>query len=328
MIFGIRYIASESKMPLSESYEKIYSNEEVTLYKNPYALSLAYVVSGDINKVSFDKETAQKEGKTYISSDTPFERLNNLLTAMVGERITIYEPLAHSISKENSRESASRTKFSPVDDSVDSFVSFTAIGNSKNKEVYAYFPTLYYTDAAMYINGVEMGRYFNNASVGYIYVGSYSNVSDATVKFKINAEGIYLDRNVKYFYTLNEAELRRVYDILSCAQYEIEICEEDHFVGNITVENRNSVILTTIPYDKGWQITANGERIDAYMTLDALLAFNLNAGEYTLEMRYMPIQYIYGFLISLVGILALSLVVISDYKNNKRNRKEKLCLTI
>ena len=50
-------------------------------------------------------------------------------------------------------------------------------------------------------------------------------------------------------------------------------------------------------------------------------AFDLEAGNYELEMRYMPSIYIVGFCLFIAGALTLATIVAAEYltKKNKKN---------
>ena len=66
---------------------------------------------------------------------------------------------------------------------------------------------------------------------------------------------------------------------------------------------------------------ANGQNIQTYETLDALLAFDLPTGEYTLELNYMPSEYKIGTIISLFGALSLVLIIIADGITKRKHNK-------
>ena len=84
-------------------------------------------------------------------------------------------------------------------------------------------------------------------------------------------------------------------------------------MGTLTTTEDRPTVFTTIPYDAGWQITVDGERVDTYETLDALLAFDLSPGEHTVEMRYMPKEYVLGFKLFLIGTASLALLIGAEF---------------
>lgn len=329
--FSIRYIMAENITPVTPLYEKCYSDENVSLYKNPYALSLAFGVSSDINLLSFqditeeNEEEALSNDKEYYSHDSPFMRLNKLVTYLLGEKKTVelYKPIKSEIDLKNCRESTSRVKFYPIYDKWDSVVSFSFNGAGDN-DIYAYFPTLYFTCAEMFLNGESIGHHFAKNNHGFIYVGRYGKDESAKLDFHITSEGIYIMRNTPYFYYLDQKVLDEVYEKLNSSAYNIEKCREHYFSGKIKIADGQNTVLTSIPYDKGWKVTANGEKVDTYQTLDALLAFDLESGSYELELRYMPSIYIVGFCLFLAGSLVLTSIIITELliKKNKKTKAD------
>jgi hypothetical protein len=288
-------------------------------------------VSSEVNYLSFreiteeNEEEALADGREYFSSDSPFERLNKLVTALTGadEFISLYKPIDAEIIKQNCKESTSRTKFYPIDEELDSYLSFSFSGAGDN-DVYAYFPTFYYTGAEMLLNDESIGNLFEKDNHGFVYLGRYGEDEKAKLSFKMTSEGIYMMRHVKFFYYLDKEILDSVYEKLSRSAYKIDVCEEHYFSGSIEVSDGQNVILTTIPYDEGWQITANGKKVESYETLDALLAFDLPTGEYTLELRYAPKIYRVGVFVSLGGVSLLSVIIIAEYLIKRRTKKDKI----
>ena len=108
---------------------------------------------------------------------------------------------------------------------------------------------------------------------------------------------------------------------MSSGEYTVTKCNEHYFCGTISVKDNFNTILTTIPYDKGWQVTAGRSKIETYKVLDSLLAFDLPTGEYTLELNYMPKEYTVGATISMFGLFALVSIMAVD-EIIKRKHKE------
>ncbi len=330
-LLSIKYVMAENDVKISQLYEKTYSDDKVSVYKNPYALPIAFGVSSDVNMIVFkeiseeNEEEAHSDKREYFDSDSPFERLNRLTTALLGEdeMVKLYKQIDAEIVKENCKESTSRTKFYPIDEEKDSYLKFVFEGVG-DKEIYAYFPTFYYTGAEMYLNGEKIGNLFKKDNHGYVYVGKYEENEKAELSFKLTSDGIYMMRHTKYFYYLDKQILDKVYEKLSLSAFSVEICEEDYFKGTITVNEGQNVILTTIPYDSGWRVTANGQKIDTYETLDALLAFDLECGAYELEFRYMPQIYIIGFYISLCGVALLTAVILTEVLLKRKSKQKNI----
>ena len=137
------------------------------------------------------------------------------------------------------------------------------------------------------------------------------------IKLKVTLEGkeLYLLKDCEYFYTLDRDAFEYAFEKLG-ANPQLAIDEgftDDHMTGTITTAEQDQMILTTIPYDKGWNVTVDGKPVEIYETLDALVAFDIEeAGEHSIELRYMPKIYKVSFAISVTGLVLFVLLCIID----------------
>ena len=77
-----------------------------------------------------------------------------------------------------------------------------------------------------------------------------------------------------------------------------------------------------------WKIFIDGEEIEIYKALDALIAFDIEgSGEHTIEMRYIPDIYVTGMKISICGISVFIIICVLDMVLKKtkliKTRSEK-----
>ena len=72
--------------------------------------------------------------------------------------------------------------------------------------------------------------------------------------------------------------------------------------------------MTTIPYDKYWQVYVDGERVETYEVLDSLLAFDISAGEHTIKLKYSSTVFNIGITVTLVGIALFALMCVFEEK--------------
>lgn len=82
--------------------------------------------------------------------------------------------------------------------------------------------------------------------------------------------------------------------------------------GEITVaEPDNSLLYLAIPYDKNWQITVDGKKVQARSVLGNFTGIELTSGEHQIMMHYRQRNFIIGVLISisvLLGVLFYQLL--------------------
>ena len=330
---SLSYIAGVKGTVFPESYELIYDNGDVVMYKNPDALPIAFGVSGAVNDITFREYELDAEGNRVDPEDDrivntdwcAFERMNALCASLLGEDVQLFIPLTYRYEGENVLRYKVNEHYCPSNPAADAYVNFTVQGY-RGYELYACFPSWEDTGADYYLNGKLIGRHFEDEADGYLCLGSYEDGESCTVTFKIGAEGIYISRYVKYFYAMDRAVYDRLIATLSAGGYRVEECTEDTFSGKITVQPGYETVLTTIPYDKGWQITVDGERIEGYETLDALLAFDLTPGEHTLTLRYRPKEYKIALFLFLGGCLMLGGIIACEHLI-KRSKKPQVATT-
>lgn len=167
-------------------------------------------------------------------------------------------------------------------------------------------------------NGRDYTQYTDEA---YIYdLGVVTPEEEILVNMKIEeADYGYIDF---YPYYVNEDKLNEGYEILKSRQLNIESFEETNIKGTVSTDT-DSVFFTSIPYDKGWTVKIDGVEIseDDYVPLaeEAYLAFNLPAGEHTIELRFMPQGMILGAGVSVFTIICLIIAAIIFKKRRERN---------
>ena len=167
---------------------------------------------------------------------------------------------------------------------------------------------------------------------GFINLGVLS--AGQTNNFTIyvsNDDGIvYLDKSVKsYFYVFDEDAYRDAMDELAIGGIKLTSFREDRFTGTINVPEGRTSIFTSIPYDEGWIVRVDGERVETYENVDALLGFDAPEGEHVIEFRYMPTLYVTAARLSLIGAAAFMTVLACEFvcKTIRKNKEKRSCTT-
>ena len=123
-------------------------------------------------------------------------------------------------------------------------------------------------------------------------------------------------------YRLNEAVLEKAVELLSAQHLEQVQMDSTHIRGTLSLAEAGRLILS-VPYEKGWQVTLNGESVETSTFGDALIALDLAPGEYVLEMQYTPYGGWIGIVISAGSALAFLGSWLVWYKwNQKKGRND------
>lgn len=96
---------------------------------------------------------------------------------------------------------------------------------------------------------------------------------------------------------------------------EITAFDTDRIEGTVTAEN-DGVLLFTIPYDGGWSLKIDGERVSLTKVAGYLSGAEISEGTHEIEMVYTVPGIIAGGIISGVGVMVLAAwIIISKRKS-------------
>lgn len=347
---GISLEELEEKTLADNSSGENYSGKsaaDFSVYKNPYALSIAFASSKDV--IDFN----MKAYNTYVSETNklyndggytnPFERVNALVTAILGEdeTVEIYKPANQirvtytdnvSYSEIGNKEEGQIThhKYSGKDGSVKFYYTIP-----QNKTLYLYLPAYYIREvnisASMPIaDGTKNfgSNVQTNPTYRIIELGSFDTDSyNFTVKIKGSDGLFYVQEQESYIYYVDTELLAEVMQRISENQLMIDKYTESSFEGSIKTDTDNQLILTTIPYDEGWEVKVDGKRVELIDAVDtkpsedgggALVAFEIDsAGEHNVSIVYKPKPVIAGAVISGVALLIFIAWVAFDKRLSK-----------
>lgn len=118
-------------------------------------------------------------------------------------------------------------------------------------------------------------------------------------------------------YQLNEDVLKEAVNVLSEQHLENVVWESDFISGNITMENAGRLILS-VPYEDGWHVKINGVETEGQLFGGCLAAFDLEPGEYTIEMKYRPVGAVAGMIVSAVSIAMFAGIMLWRRRKDKR----------
>lgn len=102
-------------------------------------------------------------------------------------------------------------------------------------------------------------------------------------------------------YRMNEEVLHQALELLSTQHMEDVTYDSRHLDGRITMTEPGRLILS-IPYEKGWKITVNGQKTEPNTFGGTFISFDFGPGEYEISMVYTPEGKYVGIIISIVSI--------------------------
>ena len=315
-LLGIKYVLASEKNYHTDYYEKAggsvatYNGTEYTYYRNPYALSIAYGVSDGL----LDYE---------LTGDTPFVRLNGLYGALLGDSEVpeIFKPIKlddRDIETTNCDVTtiAGHYKYAPQNSSSDCVISYTVTA-TRDGEIYFYLPSEYPREVTLKVNGKrpdDADGFYGGETDRIVCLGTFSTGDTVKVSMTLKNDVLYVKQSTDAFYYIDMDVFKAVISRLSETQMTVgEGWTDSYLPGTITTEKDSQLIMTTIAYDKGWNVTVDGKSVETSEALNGVIAFNVDgAGEHTVIMKYRPKAFTLGLAVSVLSLALFILIIIFE----------------
>ena len=274
-MFGLKYIVNNTVEvdPDAALYTKLpIAQGKFTAYENNYALPIAFRVNDTVQSWATD------------GSD-PFLVQQEFFQKATGCG-TLFHPM----------------KISSIDYyNIDSFSDESQLGT------FTFFRTTPGEDASLTVHLISPGTenlylYVKSDNVEQISISSdsYNNTQNIDREYILDigrhqkGEIISVDITINsgdsgyidfYAYGFDETEFKRGYDQLKADSLQVERFTDTEISGTVNAAE-NGVLYTSIPYDEGWTVTVDGEKVakqDLLAVGDALLAIPIGSGSHTVS---------------------------------------------
>ncbi len=289
-MFGVKYVYTREGDYINVDMDLYDSEENVSVYRNRYNLPIGYMVRSEV--------------QTFDTLDNgPFTVQNELSGSMTG-----VEPIFSSIFDDMGTEVyGTNMEMTLRDDFNASYKS--ANGSAKGEFIYTipHDMDLYVNCSgsnvykiALLIDGNEVA--FDRYHGQLFRVGEVKKGQIVAIQFVLN-EGEDLSGNL-YCYPMEfmEEQFLQAYNILASQAIEMTEYSDTKIEGKLTVRE-DGLFMTSIPYDEGWSIYANGEKVTTCRVLEGFLGAELPEGDYTIKMVYQCPGLVKGLITTLFGIL-------------------------
>ncbi len=364
-LLGIKYLISDQSL-YGTYYETFETDEinKYTAYYNPYALSLAFGVSDDlldfelgfVEEVETDDDKKEADEKkdgegikntidslkglinkwlnieennatVYVDNyKNPFDRLNAILAAMLGEEdpIPVFIPVSSTITENGvTRQGYAQNEvgYKPkTTGDTTAGITMTTDLLPEDAEIFFYAPTDYPREVnlELSVNGgkyVKKGSFNGNDTSRIISLGLQEKDAELALKLTLTGKDYYIKGGADCFWYIDMAVFEETMSRLGQNQFQIDEYTEHSFEGTYTASRADELVLTTLAYDNGWQVWVDGEQVEITKALGALIAFRVDgeAGEtHDIRIVYAPRIFTVGIIVSIVCICLFILLIILD----------------
>ena len=295
-LFGISYDISET-YPDKYGFHPSYQKDNLTLYKNQFALPIAFATQSLYKDVTFNDHT--------LDNQTQF--LNQI--AALNEEY--FYPIDHNTNPSDnvvnlngtSTEDATINYNIEVPENSQFYLSMTKLNfsNDKKKQV------------DIIVNGEKKSFTTDNAFT-FFNLGYTENKQtfDIQIKFPGNAQ---ISFESPTFYRLDTKKYTKA--ISKIKENPVEVSSYKNKVTvNYKVKSETSIFFT-IPYDQGWSAYQNGKKLQIQQAQTGFMKIDVPEGEGTITLSFIPKGFVAGASCSLIAIIVF---IFYDIQRKKYSR--------
>ena len=295
-LFGISYNISEA-YPDKYGFHPSYQKDNLTLYKNQFALPIAFATQSLYKDVTFNDHT--------LDNQTQF------LNEIAGLNEEYFYPIDHHTDSGDSVVNLNGT------DTEDATISYS-IEVPDNSQVYLSMTKLNFSNdkkkqVDIIVNGEKKSFTTDNAftffNLGYT---EHKQTFDIQVKFPGNAQVSFESPT---FYRLDTKKYTEA--IGKIKENPVEVSSyKNKIIVNYKVKNETSIFFT-IPYDQGWSAYQNGKKLQIQQAQTGFMKIDVPEGEGTITLSFIPKGFVAGASCSLIAIIVF---IFYDIQRKKYSR--------
>lgn len=274
-------------------------NSDGTVTENSYALPIGYAASSEIlnslptirtegcedyKDQAYALRNNDKESGAAYETKNPFEEQNAFISMILGEDVECFKPLEVTQTVDT--------------DSSDEWT----VDKEGHDNVYAFIDSNHLFYCTLSVGNENLGEY--NFWTSY-YVFNIDSLADGdTIKLDVDtADGTLTGQKLIAYY-LDMDVFEQAMEKLQSTSFTPDVVEDGYVQGTYTTDE-DTLLFTTIPYDKGWTVKVNGQEVDTQEAFDTFLAIPVSAGENEITMTYVPQGLTAGVALSSAALLVL-----------------------
>ena len=313
MFMNLKYIIARSgKVNNTYDLASVSASGSVGLFQNTHYIPMGFVTdSALINWQENDNE----------DQFNPFEKQNEFFKLATGSKEDVYTRLEVVTQGHTEAEKFTVIKkeyglydFSCVDTTVTPHVKWNY--EAPQEGLYMMYADIQDgDDVTVMVNDVAQSSKYGmarsySACIGYFNKGDKISVYADLKTGSSGKARVYVDM-------LNKDVFEAGYAKLSDSVMETTNCTSSSMEGTINVKE-SGLFYTSIPYEKGWTATVDGQNVEITPVGNSLLAFPIAKGEHQIKLNYYPNGFWPGFAVTLICACMLAAACVLVYVLKKK----------
>lgn len=305
-LVGMKYNLAKDDL-MKFGYKKISSVGEYSLYENQYALPLGILTDDKIYKP--DAVQNQTELFNHLSG-LEGELFSFGEAALIGnENAIVTENETVTIAEKEPNLPKQVTWLVTVPAKTQGYLSLVAKDMAEAVSVKV---DLKVSGVSRKSGLINTGQYYN---LGYY---DQPTTVEVTASFSEGKQKVELYRPDAVF--LNTDRFVKAVDKMQ--EKGIDFQTEGRKAKASVSLNKDQVLLTTIPYDKGWKVLIDGKKAEVTTFKDAFLSVKVPAGKHDIEFVFLPQGFVVGASLFVICIMLFTSYVWWLQRNQRQQIKE------
>ena len=291
--------------------KKVYEDERYIVRENPNSFSIAYGTNNLVSDLKFNRDDA-------------INNQNRILNAMQGvsvespDYVDYFTPLGFNdievenleIIKEN--KDSGEYVYKRKDNTKDGVIRYKFTPQTDN--TYYLFSPQALTGKSGYtvsVNGDLISNLIVFSQRQIWQITDRTSQKESVIEFRFQFDDIDLSHLGLY-----RADVEKINQILHSRKNQelhVEKFNSTHIVGKVDITDGSTVMMTSIPYNEGWQVKVDGKPIKTRKSWDSFLSFPISPGKHKVEFIFKQKWSTLGLSITIVSLIVLLFI-------NKRER--------
>lgn len=285
-LFAVKYNLSETDVN-KFGFRYLDNSGNTSLYENQYASQLAILTNGLYKDIDFSVNTL----------DNQTNWMNNLTGLSEKYFTRVASQLSGGANLLNGRVTTSN------DGQLNSHADYN-LTVAPNTQLYISVPNITFSNensqkVQITVNG-KMVEYTTDNAYTFFDLGYFedSQTLHVTLSFPENNQVSFNQPN---FYALDTTSYQKAMEIIN--RQKVKVTTNKNTVTATYKADKASSLLFTIPYDKGWTATQNGQKITLSKAQDGFMKVDVKSGKGKVVLTYLPTGFKEGTMLSSVGLL-------------------------
>ncbi|SFC29266.1 YfhO family protein [Streptococcus equinus] len=285
-LFAVKYNLSETDVN-KFGFRYLDNSGNTSLYENQYASQLAMLTNGLYKDIDFSVNTL----------DNQTNWMNNLTGLSEKYFTRVASQLSGGANLLNGRVTTSN------DGQLNSHADYN-LTVAPNTQLYISVPNITFSNensqkVQITVNG-KLAEYTTDNAYTFFDLGYFENSQTLHVTLSF-PENNQVSFNQPNFYALDTTSYQKAMEIIN--RQKVKVTTNKNTVTATYKADKASSLLFTIPYDKGWTATQNGQKITLSKAQDGFMKVDVKSGKGKVVLTYLPTGFKEGTMLSSVGLL-------------------------